>query len=368
MQKAFTFKIWGENQNFKTRLKSAKEEGRPEVWIDIFEKIYALGEIILANKEMLTPEELNEYIRFYEMAAIVHNPFGDKEAKKQTLEVMTKLFNDNIERYAFLLNMSKKTLLSNMELERNKLYGLETVGKKTTVKATVVGKELNLPPVKAQELTLPFEFDKPEPIPQEMETLIIQHPAFSTEQSRFRASSKKRIEEESNLKFSITRMLQNAYLNLEEFKGYYDRIQNPYLLKDVRNTKEPTKKQSKVTEMKKHLRLMEAYYNSIINTYNGCYNAVSEIQSGRDTATLEEFRNLHNIVKIVERLTEALNAAVGARKVNVYNDYKNAYEIPVTEYIYRRRAIYALIEAYNAELADLFKEKEQTSSSKFKLS
>ena len=74
MREQLVFKIWAENINFKTRLKSAKESGLPEIWLEIFEKIYTLGEILIQNKDKLTQEEFQDFVKFYDMSAIAHNP------------------------------------------------------------------------------------------------------------------------------------------------------------------------------------------------------------------------------------------------------------------------------------------------------
>jgi hypothetical protein len=68
-------------------------------------------------------------------------------------------------------------------------------------------------------------------------------------------------------------------------------------LSDIRLTKNPTLKENKKAEMRRHLKYMLAYYENIIETYNGCYKSIVEIQSGRDTATLEEFKNFYKIVR-----------------------------------------------------------------------
>ena len=169
--------------------------------------------------------------------------------------------------------MTKEELVSKMNQERNKLYGLETVGKKTIVKATAVGKELNLPPAQNNELTLPFEFDKREPAEQQIETTIdYRYQSNSKERSEFRAMTARRNQEESAIKFAINDDLVEFYINLETFQHYFDIIKDIYGIRDIYATSNnPKLKNEKKDVMTKYIKRLAIYYEEAKKLYEKFY-------------------------------------------------------------------------------------------------
>ena len=58
MRDKYLFLINGKNNNYKTRIKSPTFSDHEELWKDIHEAIYALGIIILANKDEFADFEI----------------------------------------------------------------------------------------------------------------------------------------------------------------------------------------------------------------------------------------------------------------------------------------------------------------------
>lgn len=370
MREKLLLKLSGETQLFRGRLRLTKDAGHQEIWISAFENLVALGTILIENKEKLTDEEIEDYLKLYNMGAIAHNPFNKPVERQEAVEMITKLMDGNIDRYAFALGMNKQDLSTKIEEEKRKIYSVNVSSKGKESTATVVGKELNLPPLEiaAKSTTsikvAPKVVEFPSlPIP-ETTSLAIK-PAISEERIQLRALSRRRIDEESQIKFFIEAALVEAYENLKIFERYFDIIKNVANISDITRTREPNLRNTKIRTMKEHLDKLEAYYSKTTKLYNDYYGLISAIATGQETATFEEFVSLKTLVNQVRKISEALKIAAGAP---VSTNLRTARDITVSEYQQRRLKIRDAINEYNAQLAKFIETDEYKPNDGFKLS
>lgn len=369
MRDKLILKMNGENNLFRGRLRITKDAGQEEIWISAFEDLVSLGTIILDNKDKLRDEELEDFIKLYGMGSVAHNTLNALSNRQIAVDMLTKLIKSNIDRYAFLLDMSKEEVLAKMQEEKRKIYSVSTIGKNNSVNATVVGKELSLPPLAVTEKsTTPIKVDTKivdyHALPVPSTASIAIRPAVNDERTQLRVLSRRRIEEESQIKFYIESALVEAYKNLETFERYFGIIKNVTNMSDITRTREPNLRNEKIRAMKEHLDKLEAYYSKTVKLYGDYYNLIRAIEKCEETATLEEFINLKILVNIVRKISVALKTAAGAPIGSIKVD---ARDITISEYKQRRLKIRDAINEYNEQLAKFIKEDEKEQGRGFNL-
>lgn len=358
MRDKYLFLINGKNNNYKTRIKSPTFSDHEELWKEIHEVIYALGIIILANKDEFADFEIKILADVYKYSDIAHNYKLDLDRRKEASKLAEEYIQDNLERFAIKLGLSREELLDKIELEIKKAYGLETVGKQHSIEVNTVERELSFAPEKKEEVTFPIDVNKErtnmqpiEPTTSLQPQVVNQLPIYRySETPRSRVRTGRRIEEESRIKFSISTCLQKAKVNLTAFPGHFENLQLPGYVKEIRYTKEPILKEQRTKDLKEHIKKLEDYYYKIAYLYGDYYNLIVSIQNGEEIVTLEEFKEIFALVTIVEKMTIVLNAAAGSlTHINDAN-YRSAMDIPIKEYKRRRYLLSQLISEYNNQL------------------
>lgn len=327
---AYKLLIIRATQNYRARVLGELEKKIINIpgWEDVITDLVCLAGVIIDNFHKITNiDDLREFYQIFKVAEFSHQSVnekcGDEEKirriKAETYRAtnLTKvLVEQSIPRYAYILDMNEEQLRAKMAEKR------ASFNKSCT---SMVKQEGGL----VIDRTLKLRQATKEPAKMVPRGKIISIEERVQEESPIEYT-RRRIQEESNLKKHLAYLLKMSYENIKAFEAKYQKYSDfRHNIQDISRTINPIIRNEKVRKMQEHLFKLERYHRTISSLYNTLYTIIIYQY---DELSRDELIQIESLFLLYESMTASLRDCIGDHTIATLERRRIRLQEQITKY------------------------------------